>query len=1044
MRRILLTYIIPAFLLFAGTHSSMAQDSVFILTGMVYSSETGNPLADINIRSVTPGFQPVSTDSTGHFEIKLPGKNDQILVSYPGYKQKQIYVDGCRNIKIWLLNAEDFSLDDPVQLIGKKVPGTEIVGAVSTGQFLELTKSSRQSVDQLLQGKIPGVFSVNRSGMPGEGAFLHIRGYNSLFSKGMPLVILDGMIIRNEGFPNSIINGYYQNPLADINLNDIASITVLKDAVETAPYGIKGSNGVIIINTNPPESGKTTLDVAVSGGISSLNRQIPVMTEGPYKSYLMEQMYGAGLTSEGVFTRYPFMEGNPDYLYFEKYNNSTNWQDEIFSTGILTDANLRVKGGDERAMYSLSTGFLKNNGIVNNTSYSRFNFRFNSIVKVSPKVNIGINLRFSNSKYSLMESGSLYQTNPLYASLIKAPNLSVFQQNREGIDQPISEDKDIFGFSNPYVLVTKIDANNTGFGFLGSSYLEYRPSERLTIYLGFGLTRDKTNERLFNPAWGIAPQGNGSAMRSMKNKVDQSISVLNENRINYSILLNQVHSLSVDVGSHLFLNHITQNYGMAQNSATDEFRNLDAGRSDERQVGGYDENWNWLDYYATLNYRLKGRYLLSLNTSLDGSSRFGRKVKGDVDLMGYPFALSHSVGAAWIVSREPFLRDLTFLSELKLRASTGLGGSDEFGNYASRFKYISIPYYSVTGFYLGGISNQNLRWERIRRTNFGIDLALLRERINISLDHYTFTTTDMISYIDLPGFYGYNQYLTNSGECENTGWDLNAGFRVLNRAVKWDLNFSYSMYRNQIVSLENGSVLTKFIGGEKISSEGEAFGMFYGYKSLGVFKSQSDADAANLVDKAGRRFNAGDIHFADLDGNNIINEDDRTIIGNPHPDYVAGIYSKISYHGFSLDAQINIVEGNTVFNYMRSKIESMDGFENQSTAVYNRWVKDGQETEMPRAAYGDPMGNARFSNRWLEDGSFVRLSNLTLSYAHPKKLFFTDYFTIFITGTNLFTWTRYLGYDPEFSFADGALGQGIDYGQMPQSRSVLIGIKLGL
>lgn len=222
------------------------------------------------------------------------------------------------------------------------------------------------------------------------------------------------------------------------------------------------------------------------------------------------------------------------------------------------------------------------------------------------------------------------------------------------------------------------------------------------------------------------------------------------------------------------------------------------------------------------------------------------------------------------------------------------------------------------------------------------------------------------------------------------------------------------------------------------------FGMFYGYKSLGVFKTQEEAETADLVDKAGRHFGGGDLHFADTDGNHIINESDKGIIGNPHPDFFGGVYNKFSYGGFSLSAQLSWVWGNDVFNYMRSRIEDMSGFENQSIAIYNRWVKNGQETSMPKSAYGDPMGNARFSNRWLENGSFIRLNNITLSYTYPGKLLFIRDMTIYSSGINLFTWSKYLGYDPEFSYIDSALGQGVDYGKIPQPRTVVVGIKIGL
>jgi hypothetical protein len=321
---------------------------------------------------------------------------------------------------------------------------------------------------------------------------------------------------------------------------------------------------------------------------------------------------------------------------------------------------------------------------------------------------------------------------------------------------------------------------------------------------------------------------------------------------------------------------------------------------------------------------------------------------------------------------------------------------------------------------------------------------MFKEKLMISFDIYRNITEDMITFIDLPNYYGYNSYVSNGGECQNNGIDLNAYWRIINKKFKWDINLSYSSYKNEIINLDNDPIITQFTGGEKISSVGEPFGIFYGYQSLGVFTSQAEADEANLMDKAGRRFNAGDIHFADMDDNHIINEQDKAVIGNPHPDFTGGIYNKFSYRNITISMQFFLVYGNDVFNYMRAKIEDMTGFENQSTAILNRWVKDGQDTPVPKASYNDPMGNARFSSRWIEDGSFIRLKNLTISYRYPKKLYFLTDLTVFLSGTNLITWTKYLGYDPEFSYTDGVLGQGIDYGKIPQSRSVIAGIKIGL
>ena len=771
----------------------------------------------------------------------------------------------------------------------------------------EFEKTAMPSFEPALQGKIPGLQVIDRSGMPGEGSFLHIRGYNSLYSNAVPLIVIDGMVTRSEGFNNSIINGYHNNPLSDINLNNISTVTVLKDATETSWYGIKGSNGVILINTDQPGTGKTTLDVNISGGIASFNRRIPLMKADLYKSYLMEQMYDAGMSNDQIFTAYPFMEQNKDYLHYEKYNNNTNWQDEIFRNGLITEANLKVKGGDERAMYAISGGYVSHNGIINNTDYKRFNFQFNSVVNVSANVNIGINLRFTNSKYNLMESGSLFQTNPIYAGLIKSPYLAAFQQDQQGVDLPVTEDKDEFGFSNPYVIVHKVSATNQGISFMGYSYLNYKINDKLTFKITFGLDRDKANERLFVPAWGIAPQGNGSARRSMKNKVDEFYSIMNEDYLSYNTAFNVIHHVNIDAGARIMVDRLAQEYGLAQNSATDEFRNLNTGKSDEVSFGGFENKSSWISYFTAIRYKLKDKYLASLFMSLDGSSRFGKEVDDGIQLYNHPFAVLPVLGVAWRISREPFLRDVSWLNELKIKASYGLAGSDDFPDYSGTSRYVSIPYYQVTGFYMGGIANPRIKWESIRKMNTGLEISLFGDKLLFSFDYYRDHTFDMITHPGLPAWYGYTQSVDNGGECLNSGIDLDIYTRPVNRTLKWEVDFNYSAYRNKVIDAGQDEFITQFTGGEKITVSGKPFGMFYGYNSLGIFSTQDEALEADLADKTGRHFKGGDVHFEDRDGNHIINESDKMIIGNPHPKFYGGMYNKLTYRNFSVSVQISYV-----------------------------------------------------------------------------------------------------------------------------------------
>jgi TonB-linked SusC/RagA family outer membrane protein len=1037
-----LQVILSLFLLHSLTLSG--QDSVFTVKGKIYSAETGLPLGDIGVRAVNSSVEPVNTTPEGEFEINVPDKNEQIFISYPGYKDRTVFLNGREKIEIWLLGENERSLSDAASMSFRDIPVRDISGSIDPGNNIEFRKSSSSSFCQDLQGKMSGLNVINRSGMPGEGAFIYTRGYSSLFSSSIPLVVVDGMIIRSDGFKDPVIHGYYHNPLVDIDKKDISSIVLLKDAVTCGLYGVKGSNGVLLITTTPPRGGKTTLDVTVSGGISVTPREIPVMDANHYSSYLMEQLYNSGMNSSDIFGQYPFLEYNPDYFYRSRYDNNTNWQDEIFRTGYLYDAHLLVRGGDARARYSLSGGYLRNEAIIKNADYNRFNFRFNSVVQVSSRVDIGFNLGYTSGRYNLMETGASPQTNPLFASLIKSPLLTVYQKDQEGLSLPVYDDIDDFGISNPAVIVNKVEASDATSKFLGVTYLNVKLTDKLSARAQFGLDRLKSNEKIFIPSWGIAPQGDGSADRSMKVKVNQFYSLMGEVRLSYLNRFNYIHDLSLDAGSRYLLNVLLQDFGAAQNSATDEFKDLNSGKADEKTVGGNEEKWSWLNYFLSANYILLDRYIVTGTLSLDASSKFGPEADGGISMAGYPFAVLPSAGIAWRISSEPFIPSIKFLDELKVRISYGLTGSDNYVNYYTRLYYRSIPYYSITGFILKGLYNPELKWETVKQGNAGLDLAMFRERIIMKADWYRSVTEDMITTVLLPEYYGFDTYINNGGSCRNSGFEFSLYSKLINRTFQWEIDANFSKYENEVLKLESEQIITAFTGGEKITMAGYPMGQFWGYRSLGVFSTKQEADQAGLVDKSGRKFNAGDIHFADMDENGIIDEQDKTIIGNPHPDYILGFSNRLSYKGLSLDLFIQYVKGADVFNYLRSQTESMSGIENQSTAVYRRWITDGQITEIPSQSYGDPMGNTRFSSRWIEDGSYIRLRSITLSYTFPGKLAFINELNIYVTGTNLITSTAYLGYDPEFSYEDGVLGQGIDYGKIPQPRSMVVGLKVGL
>jgi hypothetical protein len=376
-------------------------------------------------------------------------------------------------------------------------------------------------------------------------------------------------------------------------------------------------------------------------------------------------------------------------------------------------------------------------------------------------------------------------------------------------------------------------------------------------------------------------------------------------------------------------------------------------------------------------------------------------------------------------------------------------GNDDIGNYTSRQTYGSQSLLGMQGLVRNGIANPALQWETGQKINLGLDIAALNERLNFSVDVYRNKTDNMLVYEELPAATGFSTILTNAGSMQNTGIDLGLNFRVINKAnFKWDVGINAGKYKNEILSVPNGMFVTNYAGAAVLTKNGAPANQFYGYVSQGVFSTVAEASAAGLMKKntngSFSNFGAGDIKFKDINGDKIIDENDREVIGDPNPDFFGGFTNRFIYKKIQLEALFTFSKGNDVFNYLRYKLESASGVENQLQSVTNRWRAEGQQTSMPKATYGDPMGNSRFSNRWIEVGSYLRLRSLSLSYNFKiKEGGFIKNATIYAAGNNLLTFTKYMGYDPEFSATPGVFAQGIDTGLDPQFKTATLGVKLG-
>jgi TonB-linked SusC/RagA family outer membrane protein len=1017
------------------------------VTGTVKEASTGKLLPGISIS--VPRYSAALTDDKGFFSINVPDNSTALMVSGPGYQRREVALKGRSSVDISLFEDSFTSVYDEANMPYGNEPLNQIAHSVTSINTNGNWERTVETPDTWLQGRVPGLNAVRRSGTPAIGADLFLRGFNSLYATNQPLYIVDGIIYDVNSYGTSLITGHATNPLADIDIKDIDNITVIKDGASI--YGTRGANGVILITTGRAEDVATKIDFAAYGGFNSVMRKIPVMTAGNYRSFLSDILKTTNLTDDQI-QALPYMNdnlSNPDYY---RYHNQANWLNEVIKNSFNQNYHLKVTGGDDIATYALSLGSTSNKGIIASTGLTRYFMRFNANFKLSSKLTATANLAFTSSEQILKDQGINTKTNPIYLGLVKAPILPVNQIGDDGSQSPNLADTDIFGISNPVAAIQKVQDLNKNYRFSGSVGLYYELTKNINISTILGLTFDKVRENIFIPNNGITHDTLSLAIATNRSgsNVQRLFSLYNDTRISYNRTFNFIHNLSVNAGARYNTSSSQSDYGLGYNSATDNFVSVGNGVNALRKVGGEVGDWNWLNVYLNADYKLMNRYFLSFNTAVDGSSRFGRKIDEPMILTvsNNKFAVLPSLGAGWLVSSEKFMSQLKIVDMLKLRASWGLVGNDDIGNYSARQYYVSQNLFGIQGLVRGNIANPALKWETIRKLNAGIDIAFLDERLSLSLDIFGNKTTDMITYEPVSSISGFKYAITNNGGMKTNGVEIAVNGRVINKEVKWDIGLMIMTAKNEITRLPDNRMITEFGGASILTEVGKAANLFYGYKTNGIFLSDAEASSAGLsyrnADGSLSPFLAGDVRFVDGDGNYVIDENDMRVIGDPNPKFTGSVSNVVSWKRFSFDALITFSKGNDIFNYTRSVLESMKGPENQTLNTINRWRTNDQVTSVPRAAWGDPSGNARFSDRWIEDGSYLRLRTISLTYDLPiKEGIMIKYARIYATGNNLLTFTKYLGFDPEFSASGSVFTKGIDVGLEPQFKSVQLGIRIG-
>jgi TonB-linked SusC/RagA family outer membrane protein len=1007
----------------------MSGENLHAIQGVVRDATTRKPLLGAKVQSKNRQYSAM-TNEEGFFTIQVPEYLNQLYLSASDYAEVEYPLQGKTEIDVSLYPALP-PLRNPLAL------------------------TADTEIQSLLGGDIR---VIAHSGTPAIGASLFIRGYNSLNAGSQPLIVLDGMIFDNQYDRASIHDGFILNPLSNISVDDIESFQVIKDG--TSLYGAKGGNGVLLINTKRGKDPVTQITFSSLLGYNEAPKTMPTLDAGQFRVFASDVIQGAVRTPE-VLSSEAFLNDNPLYYDYLRYHNNNDWSKNVYRNSYTQSYNIGVSGGDAVALYHLSLGYANANSTLKANDFSRFNARFNSDVDLTQHFRISFDLSYAQTDRNLRNDGLAETqdviTSPSVLALIKAPLLIPYEYSNTGAITSDLSDADVFNVSNPVAII------ENGIGESSQNYLtlSVRPiirfNEALKLSGSFNYALSSLFEKYFRPNAGVptvvvSAVGLNAYLPSesfAKAQNTRQISIAAGLDLNWKKQFTG-HTFDLSGGARFLSDAYTGEFGSGHNSATDLEHNLDKSLS-YKETTGYDEQWRSLSWYANAGYSLYDKYSLSAVLTADASSRFGQ----DADLLkiaGVRWGIFPSAHLEWLLSSENFMRNLPLINLLKLRLGYGLSGNDNIPNASALTYFSTIRYINpISGISLANIGNRSLKMETVEKKDLGVDLSLFNNRLSLSADVFHHVTSDLLTLKQFNYLAGMDNYWSNGGKLENKGYELTINAKALAfNHFQWEIGGSLTHYENKILELPDGDYTTAIYGGEIKTAIGQPAALFYGYKTEGVLSNTPEALAANLkiLDATGASytsFAAGDMRFADLHPDGIIDEQDKTIIGDPNPDFTGSFNSRFVYKNLSLSALFTFSYGNDTYNYLRSQLEAGNNYHyNQSAAMQNRWVSEGQRTSIPQSAYGDPMGNSRFSDRWIEDGSYLRLKSLSVAYTIPVNWIFLSGFTIWASANNLWTYSKYLGADPEFSISNSILYQGIDAGLLSQGRSYFIGLKLNL
>ena len=987
--------ILTVTLMLNTAHSAFAQQMT--VKGTV-TDPAGEPMIGVTVMAEGTGIGAM-TDLDGNYTINADGLGS-LKFSYVGYVSQTVLING-RSVVNVVMQENSAVLDELVVIGYGTLKKSDLTGAVGSIGSKDIKDVPVNNVGQAIQGKIAGVNIVGGD-KPGDNVTIKVRGLGSI-NNSDPLVVIDGV-------PTDL-------GLNSINPQDIERLDVLKDASATAIYGSRGANGVVMITTRKGVTGTSRVGVSVNAAFSKVSKNIGLLDAAGYASLSNDMLSEAGHNT------------NPIWADPSQLTTSTNWVDQLLQTGVMQNYNVNYSGGNEKAHYYFSAGFLDQSGVVKNVNYRRFTFQTNNDVKLKSWLKLSNSLLFSAD---IKKQGSY----SMWDAMRALPTFPVKDENGEWSGP--SGNSEWYGSTRNPVGTNDMNRSSTdGYNLLANIAGDFTiVPEWLQFRSLFGFDGKFWFGESFTPKydWKPTPVEQSSQWQSS----NRAFTYLWDNYFTFDHTFGGHHAVNVMAGVSAQWNHAYWMSGQMNGFLLDTVHQLANGEK-IFDLDGSQSEWALMSYMARANYSYDDKYLLTATIRRDGSSRFGKSNRWGT----FP-----SMSAAWRISSEEFFPQDTAIKDLKLRLGWGKTGSQaSVGNYDHIQTLVTLLYPFGTklenaeqsALYSQVLANSGIHWEEIEQYNAGVDLSLFNSRLNISLDGYIKNTNHMLVKAAFPittGFEDTFDTYTNAGKVRNIGWELSASSVNLTGEFGWETDLVVTYNKNKIKDLNSDTPLWRNeFGGAYATmlSANLPINVFYGYVTDGIFQTPEEVRAHAVQSGA----EPGDIRFRDLNNDGVINEQDRTVIGNPNPTWLFSMNNRLSYKGFELSIYLQGVAGNKIYNRTRSVMESMSAAYNQAATTADRWYGEGTSNSMPRAVWADPNGNNRISDRWVENGSYLRLKNITLAYNFPDNWLRTlrlENARILFSCENVATITGYKGLDPEVGI------DGIDYSSFPPSRIFNVGL----